>query len=155
MNEKKILIVEDDPDHAYMISDILKIDNAKNRFILMKNGQEVIDSFLEADLSDSEEHKDRNGGNGGEYRVDLVIMDINLPKINGMFVLKLLKKHSRYCTVPVIVLSTSSDKETIRKAYENGANSYITKPISYKDFVVKLKLLQKYWFDTNSLPEKE
>ncbi len=155
MNEKNVLIVEDDPDHAYLILDILKIDNAKSRLILMKNAQKAIDYLLGADLSDSVEYKDRNGSNGRESRADLIVLDINLPKINGMFVLKLLKKNSRYCTVPVIILSTSSDKETIREAYENGANAYITKPISYNEFVAKIKSMKKYWLDTNSLPEKE
>ena len=78
-----------------------------------------------------------------------------MPRMNGMFVLRFLKNNSRYCTVPIIVLPTSYDKETIREAYENGANGYITKPISYEGFVDKIKLLQKYWFDTSSLPEKE
>jgi|TARA_B100001971_G_C18032812_1_gene453456 two-component system response regulator len=151
MNGKNVLIVEDDPDHAYLIIHILN----ENKLIFMEDGQEAIDYLLEADLSDREEYRDRDGGNGRQSRVDLIVLDINLSKINGMFVLKFLKNNSRYCTVPVIVLSTSYDKETIREAYENGANGYITKPISYEGFVDKIKLLQKYWFDTSSLPEKE
>jgi CheY-like chemotaxis protein len=148
MNKKNVLIVEDNPDHAYLIISILN----KNKLILMQDGQEAIDYLLEAGLSDCEECKDGNSGNGRQSRVDLIILDINMPKVNGMFVLKFLKNNSRYCTIPVIVLSPSCDKETIREAYENGANAYITKPIFYKDFAVKIKLLQKYWLDTSSLP---
>ncbi len=153
MNRKNVLIVEDDPDHAYLIINALN----KNRLILMENGQEAIDYLLEAELSDSEGYKGSNGSNGSNgrhSRVDLIVLDINLSRINGMYVLKFLKSNSRYCTVPVIVLSTSYDKETIRVAYENGANGYLTKPISYDGFVDKIKLLQKYWLDTSSLPEK-
>lgn len=151
MSVKNVLIVEDDLDHAYMIVNILK----GNKLVFMKNGQEAIDYLLKKDLSDSKEYRDRDGGSGRQSRVDLIILDINMPKINGMLFLKFLKNNSRYCDVPVIVLSTSCDKETIRDAYENGANSYITKPTSYDDFVIKMKLLRKYWLDTNSLPEKE
>ena len=151
MEERKnILIIEDDPDHAYLIINTLN----KYGLILMENGQEAMDYLLEADLSDCEEYKDRDGGKGRKSMVDLIILDINMSRKNGMFVLKLIKSDSRYCTVPVIVLSTSSDKDTIREAYKNGANGYITKPISYEGFVDKIKLLQKYWLDTNSLPEK-
>lgn len=151
MNGKNVLIVEDDPDHAYLIISILN----ENRLILMEDGQEAVDYLLEADLSDSEEYKDRNTVNGRQSLMDLIVLDINMSRKNGMFVLKFIKNNSRYCDVPVIVLSTSCDKETIREAYENGANGYIIKPTSYEGFVNKMELLQKYWLDTNSLPEKE
>ncbi len=134
MNGKNVLIVEDDPDHAYLIIHILN----ENKLILMKDGQEAIDYLLEADLSDSEEHKDRNGGNRKQFRVDLVILDINLPRINGMFVLKFIKENSRYSKIPVIVLSTSSNQETIDEAYKYGANGYIIKPASHEEFVKKV-----------------
>ncbi len=145
---KNVLIVEDDPDYAYLIINTLN----KNRLILMEDGQEAIDYLLEAGLSDCEEYKDRDGGKVRKSGVDLVVLDINLSRTNGMFVLEFIKKNSRYCKIPVIVLSTNYDKETIREAYESGANGYITKPISYECFVDKIKLLQKYWLDTNSLP---
>jgi DNA-binding response OmpR family regulator len=66
-----------------------------------------------------------------------------LPKVDGMDILKFLKKNSKYSKIPVIVLSTSSDQKTIDKAYKNGANGYFVKPASYEEFVEKIKILKK------------
>ncbi|MGR3293194.1 MAG: response regulator, partial [Candidatus Scalindua sp.] len=73
----------------------------------------------------------------------LVILDLNLPKVEGMEVLKFIKKNSRYRSVPVIVLSTSSNQKTIDEAYENGANGYFTKPATYEELVEKVQILKK------------
>ncbi len=81
MDRKNILIVEDDQDHAYLIINIL----GKNKLILMENGQEAIDYLLKADLTDREECKDWNGGNRRLPCVDLIILDINMPRTDGMF----------------------------------------------------------------------
>ncbi len=131
MKEKKILLIEDNPDHADLITDVLKEDNIKDiktEIILKKDGQEAIDYFqYEMQL-----------------QVSLVILDLNLPKIHGIDVLKFIKKNPKYHSIPVFILSASSDQKTIDKAYKNGANGYITKPTSYKDFVEKIKILKQY-----------
>ena len=135
MEEKKILIVEDDPDHADLIINELKTGDIRKEIILKKNGQEVIDYFQETDIDSSD---------GKGLQIDLIVLDLNLPKIHGMEVLKFLKNNSMYSSIPVIIFSTSSDHKTIEKAYENGVNGYITKPVSYEDFVEKLKILKEY-----------
>ncbi len=130
MIEKRILLIEDDEDHAELISDVLKEDNAKEikaEVILKKDGQEAIDYFQDEMQS----------------QVSLVILDLNLPKIDGIKVLKFIKKNSKYCSVPVVILSTSSNQETIDEAYKNGANGYFIKPASYEDLVEKVKILKK------------
>jgi two-component system response regulator len=85
-------------------------------------------------------------GNNGELRsqINLVILDLNLPKVIGMEILKFIKENLRFCSIHVVILSTSSDYKTIATAYKNGADSYITKPISYEDFVEKIKALSVY-----------
>jgi DNA-binding response OmpR family regulator len=130
LKKEKILLVEDDPDHAELIIDVLEEDNVKNiktEVILKKDGQEAIDYFQYEMQS----------------QVSLVILDLNLPKINGMDVLKFIKKNSKYCSIPVIILSTSSDHKTIDEVYENGANGYFIKPDSYKGLVEEVKILKK------------
>ncbi len=130
LKEEKILLVEDDPDHAELITSVLKEDDTehvKTEIILKKDGQEAIDYFQHEAMP----------------QVSLVILDLNLPKVDGMDVLKFAKNNSRYCSVPIIVFSTSSNQETIDEAYKNGANSYFIKPNSYEDFVVKIKILKK------------
>ncbi len=130
MKKEKILLVEDDPDHSGLIIDLLEEDNVKGiktEVILKKDGQEAID-YLQYDM---------------QSQVSLVISDLNLPKINGMEVLKFIKKNPKYCSIPVIILSTSTDHKTIDEAYENGANGYFVKPISYKGLVEEVKILKE------------
>ncbi len=130
LKEEKILLVEDSPDHAELIIDIFEEDNAniKTKVILKKDGQEAIDYFQYEMQS----------------QVSLVILDLNMPKINGIDVLKFIKKNPKCCSIPVIILSASSDHKTIEEAYENGANNYIAKPIFYKDLVEEVKILALY-----------
>jgi DNA-binding response OmpR family regulator len=139
MKEKIFLLIEDDQDHADLITDVLKEDNPKNtktEVILKKDGQEAMDYFQNGTI-------DCVGDNAVKSEISLVILDLNLPKINGMEVLKFIKKNSQYCSIPVIILSTSPDQKTIDEAYKNGANGYFVKPSTYDDFVEKIKILKK------------
>ncbi len=143
MKEKKILLVEDDPDHVDLILDIFNTEDVEGEVVLMRDGQEIIDYLQGTDIDSS---------NGKKLQIDLIILDLNLPKINGMDVLKSLKGNSKYSSIPVVILSTSSDQNTISEAYKNGANGYVTKPMSYDEFVDKVKMLSRYLSDTNTLP---
>ncbi|KKL69560.1 hypothetical protein LCGC14_2113730 [marine sediment metagenome] len=139
MKEKKFLLIEDDQDHADLITEVLKEDNAtdiKTEVILKKDGQEAMDYFQNGSI-------DCDGDDTVQPEISLVILDLNLPKINGMEVLKFIKKNSKYCSIPVIILSTSPDQKTIDEAYKNGANGYFVKPSTYDDFVEKIKILKK------------
>ena len=135
LKNEKIVLVEDDPDHAELIIDVLKTENVKKEIVLLTDGLKALNYLQEMDV-----------GNNGELRsqINLVILDLNLPKVNGMEILKFIKENLRFCSIPVVILSTSSDHKTIATAYENGADSYITKPISYEDFVEKIKALSVY-----------
>lgn len=139
MKEKKFLLIEDDQDHAELITDVLKEDNAtdiKIEVILKKDGQEAMDYFQNGSI-------DCVGDDAVKSEISLVILDLNLPKIDGMEVLKFIKKNSKYSSIPVIILSTSPDQKTIDEAYKNGANGYFVKPSTYDDFVEKIKILKK------------
>ncbi len=130
--EKRILLIEDDPDHAELIMEVLEAENVQKEIILLKDGLEALNYFQ------------RYENNGLYSQIKLVILDLNLPKVDGMEILKFLKQNSMYCSIPVVILSTSSDDKTIETAYKNGANDYIAKPILYEDFVAKVKTLNKY-----------
>ncbi len=134
MEEKKIILVEDDPDHADLITEVLGEEGLENEIILVRDGMEAIDYFQELGIKWKGQI---------EYKIKLIILDLNLPKIDGMDILKFLKKNSKYSKIPVIILSTSSDQITINKAYKNGANGYLVKPASYEEFVEKIKILKK------------
>ncbi len=136
MNEKKILLVEDDPDHAELIVDVLALGDVKKKIILMKDGKEVVDYFQKAVIDGID--------NEIKTQISLVILDLNLPKVDGMNVLKFIKENSEYRSIRVIILSTSSDDRTIAEAYRNGANGFITKPASHKEFVKQVRILREF-----------
>jgi len=141
--KKKILLIEDDIDHADLITEVLEKNGIKNEIILMKDGQEVIDYFQGKYVNTTERIADK---------ISLIVLDLNLPKINGMDVLRFLKKNPGYCSIPVVIFSTTSEVRVIAEGYKNGANSFITKPISYENFVEKMKILKEYWLKTCVLP---
>lgn len=138
----KILIVEDDPDHAGLILDILDTEAVEGNVVIMKNGQEVIDYLQKTDIDSS---------HGRKPSISLIVLDLNLPKTNGMDILKSLKGNSRYCSIPVVILSTSSDPDTISEAYKNGVNGYVTKSINYDEYAKEIRSLIQYWSDINTL----
>lgn len=136
----RILFIEDDPDHAELIIGELNSGNTKNEIIMKKNGRDAIDYLQELYIDDNA---------GMEIQIDLIISDLNLPKVDGMDVLKFLKNDSRYKSIPVIVISTSSDSSTISEAYENGADGFIIKPVSYKEFAMNIRLMKQNWLVQN------
>ncbi len=134
MEEKKVILVEDDQDHADLITEVFVEEGIETEIILVQDGMEALDYFQEL----------VSKWNGQiEYKIRLIILDLNLPKVSGMDILKFLKKDSKFNKIPVIILSTSSDQKTIDKAYKNGANGYFVKPASYEEFVEKIRILKK------------
>ncbi len=143
MKEKKILLVEDDVDHVELITEILENNGIRVEIILLENGQDAIDYFHGESLT---------GKDVTHNEVDLIILDLKLPKVDGLNVLKFLKKSPEYCAIPVIIFSTTAEESLIEEGYRYGVNSFITKPISYDEFVEKIKILKKYWLSTCALP---
>ena len=135
MEEKKIIIIEDDPDHAELILDELEVEGVNKEVVLMRDGQEVIDYFQETVIK-------WNGD--AQSIINLIILDLNLPKVCGMDILEFIKDNPMYRSIPTVIVSTSSDQITINEAFEKGADDYITKPISYEEFVEKIRVLKKY-----------
>ncbi len=136
MEEKKILIVEDDPDHTELIIEGLNVKDIKKKVILMKDGQEVIDYFHQSVIKCEEEIQSIIG---------LIILDLNIPKVHGMDVLRFIKRSPEYSSIPVIIVSTSHDTETVSEVYKNGANGFITKSYLYeKESYENTGLLREY-----------
>jgi two-component system response regulator len=135
LREKKILVAENDPDHAELIIDELDMGGIKKEIILMEDGQGVIDYFQKADTDSSVRV---------ELEIDLIILELNLPKVKGMVVLKFLKNHPKYRSIPIIIFSARPDSKTMSEVYKNGANSFITKPASFKEFKENIEKLRKY-----------
>ena len=135
LEEKQIILIEDDPDHADLIIDVFGVKGIENNIVRIRDGKEAIDYFREMAIKWREVIYNK---------ITLILLDLNLPKVYGMNILKYLKKSSGYNQVPVVILSTSSDKKTIDEAYENGVDRFITKPVSYDEFVEKIETLNEY-----------
>ncbi len=132
MKEKKIVLIEDNPDHAELIAEALGDGNIESNIILLSGGMEAIDYFEGCSINNQTE----NG-------IRLIVIDLKSAKIDGMDVLKFLKKSPRYSNIPVIIFSATSNQKTIDEAYKNGANGYFVKPVEHKEFVEKIKILKK------------
>ncbi len=135
MKSKKVLIAEHNPDHAELIIEELNMVDTKKEIILKKAGQEVIDYFQEADIDSSVRV---------ELQIDLIILDVNLLKVDGIDVLRYLKSGQMIRSIPIIIFSNTPDAKTISEVYRNGANSFITKPTSFKEYKDNIKKLKKY-----------
>ena len=133
-----ILLVEDNPADARIINDYFESSNV--------NIKHVTDGFKALDYIYQK----------GRYKnvslPDIVFLDINMPKVNGMTVLKTIKKDENLKKIPVIVLGTSGDSKEVKSAYESNANCYITKPIDYDHFDTILGCIEKFWTKIATIP---
>jgi CheY-like chemotaxis protein len=136
-----ILLVEDNPDHAELVINELKKDGGLiNKIYLAKDGQEALDFlYHQGDYEDPE--KAPTPG--------LILLDLNLPKVDGKEVARRVKSDPDLKKIPVVILTTSADQEDIARSYANGINSYITKPVRFSEFARVIREIKLYWVLTN------
>jgi len=139
-----ILLVEDNPDHAELTIKALKQNNVSNEVYVVNDGQEALDFMY---------HRGKYADEKNFPRPGLILLDIKLPKVDGIEVLKQLKDDPQFKSIPVIMLTTSDRDEEIAKSYADGANSYVVKPMDFEEFMKKVRELKLYWTITNSLPK--
>jgi CheY-like chemotaxis protein len=137
----KVLVVEDNPDDVTIIKRAMRKSEVKCELYFARDGEEALD-FLH-----------REGEFEDVPRPDLVLLDLNLPKINGLEVLSKIKEDERLRRIPVIVLTISEREEDMVKAYDSGAASYMTKPVDSKDFERLIGTVQDYWRIAKIPPE--
>jgi CheY-like chemotaxis protein len=119
-----ILLIEDDPGHARLIQKNLRRSNITNEITVLPDGQQAIDYlFKQGEFSDSQHHAPL-----------LVLLDLNLPILDGYQVLQRMKQDSRTKRIPVIMLTTTDDAREVARCYDLGCNVYITKPVNYDQF---------------------
>lgn len=124
-----IILVEDDDGHALLVEKNLRRAGLVNGFRRLKDGQEALDYFF--------------GGGGGDSDMQqvVILLDVNMPKVTGVEVLKQLKSDVTTTAIPVIMLTTTDDPREIERCYEYGCNVYITKPVEYDDFIEAVRRL--------------
>lgn len=142
-NEVEILLVEDNPNDAELAMRALKKHNLANSIIWVKDGAEALD-FVFA----------RGAYKGRDINCipKLILLDLKLPKVNGLEVLKTVKSDERTKLIPVVVMTSSKEERDISDSYKLGVNSYITKPVDFEAFVNTVKELGMYWLLLNKPP---
>jgi two-component system response regulator len=139
----RILIVEDEEAHAQLTERAIRKSGNTNHIDIVGDGEQALDYLLNRG-----KFADRN-----KYPCPgLVLLDIKLPGIDGIEVLKIIKEHPLLRTIPVIMLTTSGREEDVVKAYSHYANSYLTKPVGFKEFEEKINQLDFYWMLVNEPP---
>jgi CheY-like chemotaxis protein len=123
-NEITIMIAEDDDGHAELIKDNLREAGVSNEIIRFRDGQEVLDCLLPSTPKKA----------GGKLPLSLLLLDIRMPRVDGVEVLRQLKADPTTRNIPVIMLTTTDDPREIQQCYDLGCNCYITKPVEYQKF---------------------
>jgi two-component system response regulator len=141
--EIEIVLVEDNPNDAELITRALKKHNLANRIVLLKDGAEALEFLF------SQGNPDHPSG-GPVPRV--VLLDIKLPKIDGIEVLRRMKSNEQTKEIPVVILTSSHEDRDIKEAYHLGVNSFVTKPIKFEEFAKVVAKLGIYWLMVNVPP---
>jgi len=131
-----ILLVEDNPDDEALTLRALKKNNILNEVVVARDGVEAID-YMHA---------------SGKYLPQLVLLDLKLPKVDGLEVLRRIRADERTALQPVVILTTSIEDRDVISSYELGANSYIRKPVDFEQFMEAVRQLGLYWLVMNVPP---
>jgi two-component system response regulator len=143
-NSVEILLVEDNITDAELTIRELKKHNMANNLIHLKDGEEALDFiFATGKYANTREI---------QYPPKVVLLDIQMPKVNGIEVLEKIKTDPKTRSVPVVILTSSKENPDIQKCYDLGANSYIVKPVNFDGFAQAIKNLGFYWLLLNQAP---
>lgn len=143
MKEKIILLVEDNPDDVELTLRAFKKNNILNRVIVAKDGVEALDYLFDTGMYAGRDVK--------EMPV-VTLLDLKLPKIDGLEVLKRIRQDERTKLIPVVILTSSAEQKDVVNGYSLGANSYVRKPVEYNQFVEAVRHLGLYWLLLNEPP---
>jgi two-component system response regulator len=138
MKQKTILLVEDNPDDAELTLRALKKNKILNEVIVARDGVEALDYLFPA--------------NEQPQMPALILLDLKLPRIDGIEVLRRIRTDERTQLLPVIILTTSKEQQDLQSGYRQGCNSYIRKPVDFADFITAVQQIGLYWLMLNEAP---
>jgi two-component system, response regulator len=144
MTTKPILLVEDTPDDVELTTMSLKRSGLVNEVIVAEDGLEALDYLF---------GQGRYAGRNTQDTPALVLLDIKMPRLDGIEVLQRLRADKRTRVLPVVVLTTSAEEVDLARAYESGANAYVRKPVSLAQFQEAVRQLGLFWILTNEPPK--
>jgi two-component system response regulator len=145
MNKPRILLVEDNPDDEALTLRALRRHNVANEVVVARDGVEALDYLF------------ARGPHAGRDVTDLpalVLLDIKLPKVDGFEVLRQVRADARMKALPVVMFTSSKEEVDLARAYDDGANSYVRKPVDFSDFTEAVTRLGCYWMVLNETPAK-
>jgi two-component system response regulator len=143
INEVEVLLVEDNPNDAELTMRALKKNNLANRLFHVKDGAEAIDFLFSQGA-----YTDRRVQNGPK----VVLLDLKLPKVDGIEVLRKIKSDDRTRLIPVVVMTSSREDRDLNECYKLGVNGYVVKPVEFEDFARAVSQLGFYWLLLNETP---
>ncbi|MCC8988366.1 MAG: response regulator [Candidatus Contendobacter sp.] len=143
MKNKTILIVEDNPQDEMLMLRALRKANVANRIEIVRDGQQALDYLFGEGEFASRNPKDLPA---------VVALDIGLPRLSGLEVLERLRADPRTAVLPVVILTSSDEERDRLRSYQNGANSFVRKPVAFAEFAETVVRLGFYWLATNDPP---
>ena len=143
---KTILLVEDNPDDVALTMRAFKRSHLMNPLVVVRDGVEALD-FLFA--------RGAYANRATAPLPTLVILDLKLPKLDGLGVLKTLRADARTALLPTVILTSSKEEQDVVASYSFGANSYVRKPVDFIEFVEAVKVLGLYWLALNEIPPRQ
>ncbi len=143
MSHKVILLVEDNPDDELLALRALKKTGVENEVVVAHDGVEALDYLFASGP---------HSGRDPAVMPQLILLDLKLPRVGGLEVLRRLRSHERTRLLPVVILSSSREHQDMLDGYSLGANSYVRKPVNFEQFVMAVELLRRYWLVLNEDP---
>jgi chemotaxis family two-component system response regulator Rcp1 len=138
--ELTILLVEDNEGDIVLTVEALKMANITNKIIVVRDGEEAL------------EYLHREGRYTNAEQPDIILLDINLPRIDGKEVLARIKSDDKLKIIPVVILTTSDSEKDVIESYNNHANCYITKPVDFNKFMQVVHMIKDFWITLVKLP---
>lgn len=145
MNNRTILLVEDNPDDVTLTLRALKKNNVTNEVVVVSDGVEALDYLFGTG---------KHAGRDLAAMPDIVLLDLKLPRIGGLEVLQKIRADTRTKLLPVVILTSSTEQQDLIEGYSLGANSYVRKPVNFVEFVEATRELGLYWLVYNQPPPR-